>query len=42
MRAGEVARILGTDAPTIRYYEEVGILPAAARRENRYREYRDE
>lgn len=42
MRIGEVARILGTAAPTIRYYEEVGILPAAARRENRYREYRDE
>lgn len=42
MRIGQVASALGTDAPTIRYYEEVGILPAPARRENRYREYGDE
>jgi len=27
MRIGEMARALGTDPPTIRYYEEVGILP---------------
>jgi len=42
MRIGEMARALGTDPPTIRYYEEVGILPAAERSENRYREYGDE
>jgi len=42
MRIGEVARTLGTDPPTIRYYEEVGVLPAPERSENRYREYRDE
>ncbi len=42
MRIGEMARSLGTDPPTIRYYEEVGILPAAERSENRYREYGDE
>ncbi len=42
MRIGEVARTLGTDPPTIRYYEGVGILPAAERSENRYREYGDE
>lgn len=42
MRIGEVARTLGTDTPTIRYYEEVGVLPDPERSENRYREYRDE
>lgn len=42
MRIGDAARMLGTDAPTIRYYEEVGILPAPARQENRYRDYRDD
>lgn len=29
MRIGKVARALGTDSPTIRFYEEIGILPAA-------------
>jgi hypothetical protein len=29
MRIGKVARALGTDSPTIRFYEETGILPAA-------------
>lgn len=42
MRIGDVARMLGTDAPTIRYYEEVGILPGPARQANRYRVYKDE
>ncbi len=42
MRIGELARTLGTDPPTIRYYEEIGILPAPQRSENRYREYGDE
>lgn len=42
MRIGEVARTLGTDTTTIRYYEEVGVLPAPERSENRYREYRGE
>lgn len=41
MRIGEVARTLGTDPPTIRYYEDAGILPAPRRRENRYRDYQD-
>lgn len=41
MRIGEAARALGTDPPTIRYYEAVGILPTPGRSENRYREYAD-
>lgn len=42
MRIGEVARRLGTDPPTIRYYEEAGVLPTVKRGANRYREYGDE
>ncbi len=41
MHIGTVARKLGTDPPTIRYYEEAGVLPRPARGANRYREYRD-
>ena len=41
MRIGEVARRLGAGPPTIRYYEEVGVLPAPTRGDNRYREYTD-
>ena len=39
MRIGDLARRLGTDPPTIRYYEQAGILPAPARRPSGYREY---
>lgn len=41
MRIGELARRVGTDPPTIRYYEEVGLLPAPKRGTNRYRAYGD-
>jgi DNA-binding transcriptional MerR regulator len=33
LRIGEVARITGTTPRTIRYYEEIGLLPAPAERE---------
>jgi len=31
MKIGELARRTRTNAPTIRYYEEIGLLPAPAR-----------
>ena len=31
LRIGEVARLTGTTPRTIRYYEEIGLLPAAGR-----------
>ncbi len=41
LRIGEVARIVGTTPRTIRYYEEIGLLPAAPDREaGRHRLYR--
>jgi DNA-binding transcriptional MerR regulator len=33
LRIGEVAEVLGTTPRTIRYYEEIGLLPAADDRE---------
>ncbi len=33
LRIGEVAQLTGTTARTIRYYEEIGLLPAASGRE---------
>jgi DNA-binding transcriptional MerR regulator len=33
LRIGEVARLAGTTPRTIRYYEEIGLLPAASGRE---------
>ena len=33
LRIGDVARIVGTTARTIRYYEEIGLLPASDDRE---------
>lgn len=31
LKIGELARATGTTAPTIRYYEQIGLLPAARR-----------
>ena len=39
MKIQELAKRTGISAKTIRYYEEIGILPAPARAENNYREY---
>jgi MerR family transcriptional regulator, copper efflux regulator len=38
-KIGTLARRVGTTAPTIRYYEEIGLLPRAERRENGQRSY---
>ncbi len=39
MKIGELARQTRTNAPTIRYYEEIGLLPAPARRNGGQRTY---
>jgi DNA-binding transcriptional MerR regulator len=40
LRIGEVARLVGTTPRTIRYYEEIGLLPTGAGRESgRHRVY---
>src|SRR5436190_21689751 len=36
---GQLARLSGIKAKTIRYYEEIGLLPPAQRRESGYRCY---
>lgn len=40
MRIRELAQQTGVTPPTIRYYEQIGILPPAARADNGYRAYR--
>ncbi len=42
MRIGELAQASGVPTKTIRYYEEVGLLPAADRAKNGYRVYGEE
>ena len=42
MLIGELARRAGINPKTIRYYEEVGVLPPASRLPSRYRQYGDE
>jgi MerR family transcriptional regulator, repressor of the yfmOP operon len=42
LRIGDVARLVGTTPRTIRYYEELGLLPEAPARESgRHRTYAD-
>lgn len=42
LRIGGLADRTGTNAPTIRYYEEIGLLPAADRREGGQRCFDEE
>jgi MerR family transcriptional regulator, repressor of the yfmOP operon len=39
LRIGELAELTGTTARTIRYYEEIGLLPGPAREQGRHRTY---
>lgn len=39
LKIGALAARTGTNAPTIRYYEEIGLLPPADRREGGQRRY---
>lgn len=41
MRISELAKKVGVNPKTIRYYEEIGLLPSAPRTESGYRLYRD-
>jgi DNA-binding transcriptional MerR regulator len=41
MRIGQLAETTGISRDTIRYYEKIGLLPPARRRESGYREYPD-
>ena len=42
MRIGELANACDCPVETIRYYEKIGLLPAATRLANGYRSYDDE
>lgn len=39
MKIGELARVTGSKAETIRYYERIGLLPAPDRTGSNYRDY---
>ncbi len=39
IRIGALARMSSCSIPTIRYYEEVGLIPAASRRPSGHRVY---
>ena len=41
MNIGEVSRRTGVPSKTIRYYEEIELVPAPARGDNGYRQYTD-
>ncbi len=41
MRISELAKRAGVNPKTIRYYEEIGLLPPAPRTESGYRQYAD-
>jgi DNA-binding transcriptional MerR regulator len=42
MRIGDLAQRVGVTTDTVRFYERSGWLPRAARRDNAYRDYREE
>ncbi len=42
MRIGEVAKRSGLSTTTVRYYEDIGLLPRPARAANGYRDYEPE
>src|SRR5688572_15714510 len=42
MKIQEFSKRTRVSAKTIRYYEEIGLLPAPARAENNYREYNEQ
>ena len=42
MQIGELARRVGVSTKTIRYYEDIGVLPQPERASNGYRDYGDE
>jgi DNA-binding transcriptional MerR regulator len=42
LKIGDLAERTGTNAPTIRYYEEIGLLPRAGRQDGGQRRYGDE
>ncbi len=42
LRIGEVAKRIGVNSKTIRYYEDIGLLPEPARLPSGYRVYGDE
>lgn len=42
LKIGELADRTGTNAPTIRYYEEIGLLPSPKRFESKQRRYGEE
>ena len=39
MQIGEASRATGVSAKMIRHYEEIGLIPAADRRDSNYRDY---
>lgn len=39
MKIGELAKVTGTKAETIRYYERIGLLPKPGRTDGNYRDY---
>lgn len=39
IRIGKLARMAGCSIPTIRYYEEIGLIPPASRRSSGQRVY---
>ena len=41
LRIGDVARLVGTTPRTIRYYEEIGLLPGGQREKGKHRIYDD-